>query len=263
LKHKILELGLLYYLLTYAIKMNNNRLISIDGNIGSGKSTLLKELQRIYSDNPNIIFLKEPVEEWDKIRDNHGVTMLEKFYSDQTRYSFPFQMMAFISRLSILKKAMSENKNSIIITERSLLTDKCVFAKMLYDSGKIEDVNYQIYLKWFDEFSKDFPVDHIIYVRAYPEICHERIAMRSRIGEDVIALEYLQDCHNYHEDFLGQLDCTRDTLDGNQNIFDQRSVLVNWISRIELVIECFMENITTAQYKHTNKIYNNYINKNV
>ena len=34
----------------------------------------------------------------------------------------------------------------IIITERSLYTDKHVFAKMLHDQGKIEDVCYQIYL---------------------------------------------------------------------------------------------------------------------
>jgi hypothetical protein len=60
-------------------------------------------------------------------------------------------MMAFISRLSILKKTMKENKNCIIITERSLFTDKFVFAQMLFDKGKIEDVNFKIYLEWFNE----------------------------------------------------------------------------------------------------------------
>jgi len=70
---------------------------------------------------------------------------------------------------------MEENKDSIIITERSLLTDKHVFAKMLYDNGKIEYVNYQIYLKWFDTFSKDFPIEKVIYVKTSPEICHTRI----------------------------------------------------------------------------------------
>ena len=38
------------------------------------------------------------------------------------------------------------NPDAIFITERSLFTDKYIFAKMLYDQGKIEDVNYQIYL---------------------------------------------------------------------------------------------------------------------
>lgn len=215
---------------------NNNKLISIEGNIGSGKSTLLAELQEIYSTNPKIVFLKEPVDDWSEIRDANGITMLEKFYANQERYSFPFQMMAFISRLSVLKKAMSEHRNSIIITERSLYTDKCVFAKMLHDSRHIEDVNYQIYLKWFDEFSKDFPVDQVVYVRADPEICQRRIKTRSRTGESTINLDYLQECHNYHDEFINQLKCNVISLDGNANIFEKEDILKTWIQLVNRVI---------------------------
>ena len=57
--------------------------------------------------------------------------------------------MAYISRLAILKKAVDENPGAIIVTERSLYTDRYVFAKMLYDSGNIEEVDYLIYMKWF------------------------------------------------------------------------------------------------------------------
>ena len=67
-------------------------------------------------------------------------------------------MMAYISRISLLKKAIKSNPGKIIISERCVLTDKNVFAKMLYDSGKIEEVNYKIYLQWFDEFIEDIPV---------------------------------------------------------------------------------------------------------
>jgi len=82
----------------------NNIIISIEGNIGSGKSTLLEELIKIYKVTPSkkIVFLKEPVDEWEKIKDENGLTMLTKFYSDQEKYSFPFQMMAYISRLELL-----------------------------------------------------------------------------------------------------------------------------------------------------------------
>lgn len=227
---------------------NNNKLISIEGNIGSGKSTLLGKLLEIYATNPKIVFLKEPVDEWAEIRDANGITMLEKFYANQERYSFPFQMMAFISRLSMLKKAMSEHKDSVIITERSLYTDKCVFAKMLYDSKYIEDVNYQIYLKWFDEFSKDFPVDQVVYVRTNPETCYERIKTRSRNGESTIGLDYLQDCHQYHDDFISQLSCAIISLDGNANIFEKEDILKSWIQLINCIIATNMheENITTT-----------------
>ena len=69
--------------------MNTNFLIvSIEGNIGSGKSTLLENLKKNVDKNNNVIFLKEPVDEWNKIKDENGVTILEKFYSDQEKYSF-------------------------------------------------------------------------------------------------------------------------------------------------------------------------------
>ena len=218
---------------------NNNKIYSIDGNIGSGKSTLLKELTDFYDENTNIIFLKEPVEEWGKIKDEFGQTMLEKFYLDQHKYSFSFQMMAFISRLSLLKKTVKENTNCIIITERSLFTDKFVFAKMLFDQGKIEDVNYQIYLEWFNEFAQDFPIENIIYIKTDPKVCYERIKQRSRDGEETIPLEYLRDCHLYHEDFLKDDGCfgtNKLVLDGNKDIFENTDVLLDWIEKIDSLI---------------------------
>ena len=231
------------------LNKNGNILISIEGNIGSGKSTLLKELQNIYSNEPNIIFLKEPVDEWQEIKDNSGMSILEKFYENKVKYSFSFQMMAFISRLAILKKAMNENINSIIITERSLYTDKYVFAQMLYDTQNIEDVNYQIYLKWFEEFTKDFPVNYFIYIKAKPTICHERIMIRSRKGEDVISLEYLTNCHDYHEVFINSASASVvHILDGNKNIYDEKNILTNWLFIIDSIIE--NETLQKSIYLH-------------
>ena len=74
--------------------MNSNiQIVSIEGNIGSGKSTLLANLKKYFNKNTTIIFLKEPVDEWSKIKDENGTTILEKFYADQEKYSFSFQMM--------------------------------------------------------------------------------------------------------------------------------------------------------------------------
>ena len=220
--------------------------ISIEGNIGSGKSTLLANLRENYKNNDNVIFLKEPVDEWAKIKDINGITILEKFYADQEKYSFSFQMMAYVSRIKVLRdtlkeKTKKENNNYIIITERSLYTDKMVFAKMLYDSGKIEDVNYQIYLNWFDTFSGEFPVHKVIYVKAAPEKCYARIAKRSREGEENIPLEYLTACSLYHDNML---DKTIDIcvcheqliLDGNIDIYENKTQVDEWIQEIEQYI---------------------------
>jgi deoxyadenosine/deoxycytidine kinase len=221
--------------------MSNFKIISIDGNIGSGKSTLLEKLREYYSDNDDIIFLKEPVDEWKTIIDENGITILEKFYNDQQKYSFSFQMMAYISRLVILKDSVKNNPNAIFITERSLYTDKYVFAKMLFDSGNIELINYNIYLRWFDTFALDFPIKKIIYVDTKPEICHERIIKRSRIGESRIPLEYLKNCDKYHIDMLDKSlnNCickNQLTLDGNIDIYKNSNKLNEWIKQIDRFI---------------------------
>jgi len=226
-------------------------IISIEGNIGSGKSTLLANLKKHFDKNTFIIFLKEPVDEWSKIKDENGITILEKFYADQDKYSFSFQMMAYISRLKLLKDTINQIKikqdkvmkdqKYIIITERSLFTDKMVFAKMLYDTGKIENVNYQIYLNWFNTFAVDFPVHKIIYVKTDPNICHERITTRHRNGEEHIPIDYLKSCGKYHDNMLdkssSQCVCEEQLiLDGNNNIYENEDILKEWIDSIEKFI---------------------------
>ena len=217
-------------------------IVSIEGNIGSGKSTLLSNLRETLKDRTDIVFLKEPVDEWEKITDENGVTMLEKFYSNQKNYSFPFQMMAYISRLALLKEAVKNNPGAIIITERSLYTDKMVFAKMLYESNNIELINYKIYLKWFDTFADEFPVNKVIYVKALPETCHNRIVKRSRTGESNIPLDYLTNCDKYHNEMLDRncSTCVCDNqlvIDGNVDIYENASKLLEWINNVKTFID--------------------------
>ena len=212
------------------------KIITIEGNIGSGKSTLLEILSKKYDSDNRIIFLKEPVDEWEKIRDSNGLSMLQKFYEDQKKYSFSFQMMAYITRLALMKRAIEDNlEASIFVTERSLYTDKHVFAKMLHDMNNIEDVNYQIYTTWFDTFARDYQVESVIYVKTDPDICYKRIKERSRTGEDEIPLDYLTKCHTYHETMIDK-DFSKIfvlALNGNENIKKDASIIENWIKSIE------------------------------
>ena len=173
----------------------------IEGNIGSGKSTLLEILTKF----TKLIPIKEPVNIWRGIKDNNGKDMIEKFYTNQKKYGFSFQMMAYISRIHVLKKALQKNPHGIFISERSVYTDRYIFAKMLYDHDKIESVNYQIYLKWFDEFVKDLPIKGIIYLKTTPKICHERIKQRNRKGEENITIKYINRCHGYHQEWITKI----------------------------------------------------------
>jgi deoxyadenosine/deoxycytidine kinase len=231
--------------MTTNIMTTNYKIVSIEGNIGSGKSTLLENLRKQYETNNSVIFLREPVDDWEKIKDKQDNTMLKKFYDNQEKYAFAFQMMAYISRLKILRDTIKEIsnhplKNYVIITERSLYTDKNVFAKMLYDQGKIEDVCYQIYLNWFNEFVSDYDIRYTIYVKTDPKKCYERIHKRSREGEEVIPLNYLESCHNYHNEFLDTLNELNKTekleLNGNIDIYEDEKILETWLESIKSFI---------------------------
>ena len=213
--------------------MNNKiTILSIEGNIGSGKSTVINTLKEYYKsgdkssdkNNNNVYFLEEPVSEWVEIKDSDGKNIIEKFYENQEHYSFSFQMMAYISRLTMLKQAIKHCKEKgikLIICERSLQTDKNVFCKMLYDSGKIEDINFQIYNKWFSEFITEIPLIYYVYIKTEPKIAHERVLKRNRKGEN-ISVEYLEMCSMYHDNWLIK-NCVRNCIVINGNEVSSRT----------------------------------------
>lgn len=183
--------------------MSKPVIVSLEGNIGSGKSTLLEQLRQKFTNEKTWVFLQEPVDIWAEIKDNAGETMLSKFYGNPSKYAFSFQIMAYTTRLHMLKKLIKENPEcTLVICERSLEADKHIFAKMLHDDGTMEDVMYQIYERFFAEYEEMFSLNSVIYIRADPEICHERIMKRSRTGESNIPLEYLKRCDAYHEEWL-------------------------------------------------------------
>ena len=160
-------------------------------------------------------------------------------------------MMAYISRLALLKRVIKENPNAILITERSVFTDKEVFAKMLYDEGKIEEVNYQIYLKWFDEFIEDIPITGLIYINTTPEKSKERVNIRARPGEN-IPLEYLKQCHNYHTKWIDNFKKPVSLFDGNIDFID--SLEINSLNKISSFILKHIKPKTiyvTDQYMYT------------
>lgn len=232
-------------------------IISIEGNIGSGKSTVCNMLktycnsfnQSRYSHNINYHLVDEPVGEWETIRDktNENKNMLELFYEDQDKYSFVFQTTAYITRLQLVKNTIDkiiENRASeieehrgsivqlcnikhILILERSLQTDRNVFAKMLYNNKKINEIEWQSYNYWFDNFVNDYGTEKIIYVRVEPTVSYERTKKRNRNGEESIPLDYLKKCHRYHETWINEIE------NKNKMVFDA-SRSINTDKKIDL-----------------------------
>ena len=208
------------------------RIIVVQGNIGSGKSTFVDKLKTRYGARKDICFLQEPVNEWLTIKDKQGVNILENYYKDQPKYAFMFQMMAYISRLAMLKRAIESKQYEYIITERCLNTDRNVFCKMLYDDGLIEDIGYQIYNKWFDEFNNFNMVDYIhIYLKTDPIVSKTRVDKRARV-EESIPIEYLTKCHEYHDKWLLTTDQKVIILDSNQDT-DINPNIDHWYDMID------------------------------
>ena len=230
-------------------------IISVDGNIGSGKSTFVAQLKKQlrWIKNKKIIYLQEPVKEWESFVDKQtNENILQKFYTNPDNWSFSFQMMAYISRVAQLKNIINKHKNDnyVIITERSVLTDKNVFAQMLYDAKKIHDIDYQIYTRWFNEFTQDIQISGIVYVHTTPEKCHERIIKRNRTGEN-IPIEYLKRCHEYHENWLN--DYSKKIIIDNEEDTDNNINSAN-INIVKDFISDFIQNSNNEEISIENYI---------
>jgi len=183
------------------------RIVSVEGNIGGGKSTLIETLQEKYIHDRRFHFLLEPVDQWENIKDKKGKNMLQKYYENPTKYAFAFQIMAFQTRLQLLKDTLDyiDDEVTTIVMERSLDADFHIFAKMLSEEGLMEDVEFEIYKGMSAEALKEYGVDGIIWLDTDYEECYERVQKRSREGEEngKISLKYLAKCHEYHVEWLG------------------------------------------------------------
>ena len=179
-------------------------IISLDGNIGAGKSTLLQEIRNKLHD---VHIVDEPVSQWSALKNAKGKSLLELFYEDKNRWSYTFQNCALLTRLKNIQKAVENidttiSSPQVIITERSVLTDKHVFAEMLYDAGNIDPLEWELYESWFNVFGKKYPVRAIIYVSTSSGTSKERINTRNRTGEESIDLEYLDALDKQHKKWI-------------------------------------------------------------
>jgi deoxyadenosine/deoxycytidine kinase len=185
--------------------------------------------------------------------------MLSKFYSDPVKYAFSFQIMAYTTRLHELKRIVRENpKCKVIICERSLEADKHIFAKMLHDDGLIESVNYQIYESYFAEYEDQFRIDGLVYVKANPETCLERVQKRNRKGE-TIELDYLKKCHDYHESWFGNTPIQHKTLDVNANLcfdkLDETSLMHAWVNEVKTFVESLKQKNVFSNFGKEVNVY--------
>ena len=179
-------------------------IISLDGNIGSGKSTLLNEIRNKLHD---VHVVDEPVGPWTALKNEKGENLLGLFYGDKRRWAYTFQNCAILTRLKSIKAAVDNLDNTVkgpqvILTERSVLTDKHVFAEMLRDSGDIDQLEWELYESWFNIFHKQHQVNGIIYLSTSSTTSKDRIQIRNRPEEEGIGLSYLDALDEQHKKWI-------------------------------------------------------------
>ena len=179
--------------------MSNTIVVSIDGQIGAGKSTLLSSIQAAM---PEAEVVLEPVGAWMTLKNAEGKSLLELFYEDKRRWAYTFQNCAILTRLRTIKDAIATTKKRIILTERSVLTDRFVFAEMLRSSGDIDEMEWQLYMNWFDTFAADLPIRGVVYLTTGVGTSAERIVRRGRHGEEHIPLDYLSALDAQHKKWI-------------------------------------------------------------
>lgn len=184
-------------------------LVSIEGNISSGKSTIVEILRERTKTNNQFMIVDEPIDTWEKIKNEDGKSIFQAFYENPGKLGFTFQICALFTRFKSLSKIYDDallksqtiGKPIVVLIERTVLTDYHIFAKMLRKAGHISDFEMLTYQLWFKEFSQKFTLDKSVYLRVDPEICLKRVNIRSRDGEEKISLDYLKACHDQHEEF--------------------------------------------------------------
>jgi len=184
-------------------------IIYIEGNIGTGKSTFIEKLHsylnKFDATQLNVKLVLEPVDEWLKTEDSDGQNILQKFYGNQEKWAFTFQMNSFISRVKKIQDEFNDNyKDTLLFVERSIFTDRHCFAKLCYENGKMTKLDYDIYCKWNDWLSEQFKVkpDAYIYLRCEPSENVKRIKERARNSEESIPIEYLESLHEKHDEWM-------------------------------------------------------------
>ncbi len=172
----------------------------IEGTIGAGKSSFLRLWQEHM---PDIATVQEPVQKW------VDIGILQAFYEDPRANAYKFQTYTFLTRWKAMRDLRSVGSKSVVV-ERSIYSDRFVFAEGLHEDGMISDMEWAMYMEWWtslQELEREVgPSDQkFVYLRASPDVAFARMQKRNRDGEAGVPFEYI--CKNIerHDRWLLQL----------------------------------------------------------
>ncbi|MBI5472255.1 MAG: deoxynucleoside kinase [Ignavibacteriae bacterium] len=164
--------------------------IAVAGNIGAGKSSLTHLLSLRYGWKPF----------FESVEDN---PYLNDFYADMKRWSFNLQVY-FLSNRFRSHKSITEGPDSVLL-DRAIYEDAEIFARNLYEIGKMEQRDYENYVSLYEVMTEYLrPPDLLIYLRANVETLVKQISLRGREFEQSIKREYLEQLNKHYESWIAR-----------------------------------------------------------
>lgn len=181
--------------------------IAIEGNIGIGKSTLLPRLQEALG--PGWNSLSERADE-----DPEFNRLLEAFYKDPNKQ---VDLQSFITqrRLREFRKLASDPQHYLF--ERSFFGELIFTHANLQSHALPEGPLAGFYFNILAAL-KECRYDALIYLKAPPETCFERIRRRARGAENTISYDYVDYVHKCYEAHLTEA----------ANLFGTPVLTFNW-----------------------------------
>ena len=162
--------------------------IAIAGNIGSGKTTLTRMLAEHFNWIPK----------YESVDYN---PYLSDFYSDMERWSFNIQIYFLNKRF--LDVVEIRKSDQIIVQDRSIYEDACIFAPNLHDMGLMATRDFENYQSLFSLMvSLVQAPDLLIYLRSSIPNLVANIQKRGREYESSIRLDYLKGLNERYEDWV-------------------------------------------------------------
>lgn len=199
---------------------DRKKIFFLEANIGACKTTLLVNLKK-----QGYTIFEEPLDIWkERYCEKNGSNILGLFYTDMGRWSFDFEVMAFVTRKQQLKNALAD-PSQVVIIERSLYTDRRTFALNLYRNGFITEMQWKIYDDFFwsmmEEVKRYFAEAdcYYLYINTDANTCWDRKNNRDRKEEKTMIPEYILQLDATLKDWLTDADTEFPvlTIDGHQD----------------------------------------------
>ncbi|EDV29105.1 uncharacterized protein TRIADDRAFT_63579 [Trichoplax adhaerens] len=168
----------------------HNIFISVAGITASGKTSVTKALSKSLC----VPSFHEPVLDNNYLRD---------FYRNPRRHGFAVQVNLLNAHFQQQQQIVWQGRGGI--QDRSIYED-LVYAKVLKDTGLMEEREYNTYTSLFNNLSNFLKRPNlIVYLDVTPEECKARIDKRGCKGESGITIEYLKCLQKGYEEFITEM----------------------------------------------------------